>query len=252
MENNENTKEIDIMQILRALWKKAWLIILIALFVAGCTFTWTYFFVTPLYKSSILIYVNNISSQDSSKIVTQSELAAAQRLVDTYLVILRSRTTLDDVSSVAEVDYTSEELSSMITAGAVNSTEIFSVTVTSSDPAEAVKIANVIGEVLPKKISETVNGSDVRIVDSAIEPTKRSSPSYSKNTIIGFLIGAVLCAAVVIIKDITDNVIRTDEYLMTKYDLPILASIPYMSENDNKKKSGYYQEKKTAATGEGK
>lgn len=41
-----------------------------------------------------------------AKPISNSELSAAQSLVDTYVVILNSRTTLDQVRAAARVTYT--------------------------------------------------------------------------------------------------------------------------------------------------
>ena len=103
-----------------------------------------------------------------------SDLNAAQSLVDTYAVILKSRGTLEEVIDKAQLPYTYEELSKMVETGAVDNTEIFSITVTSDDPQEATKIANTIVEVLPDRITEIMDGSDVRTVDFAVVPSKKS------------------------------------------------------------------------------
>ena len=103
-------------------------------------------------------------------------------------------------------------------------------------------IANVIAEVLPDRIAEIVDGSSVRIVDYAIVPAHRAAPSYTKNTIIGFLIGAVLAAAVVIVRFLIDEqndvVIHSADELRQLYpNIKVLAMIPDMRLTDKK---GYY------------
>ena len=67
---------------------------------------------------------------------------AARNLVDTYIIILNSRKTLNKVNNEAGLDYDYEDLESMISADAVNHTELFSIAVTSEDPEEAALIAN--------------------------------------------------------------------------------------------------------------
>ena len=127
----------------------------------------------------------------------------------------------------------------MISASAVNSTEVFEIVVTSTNPAEAEKIANTIADVLPDKIADIVAGSDVRIVDYAVVPSHRSSPSYTRNTAIGMLLGAVVSAALIILAYLFDENIHTEEYLTQTYpDIPLLAVIPDMTET--KQRSGYY------------
>ena len=56
----------------------------------------------------------------------------------------------------------------MITASAVNGTEIFEIVVTNPDNQKAELIANTIADVLPKKIANIVEGSSVRIVDLSL------------------------------------------------------------------------------------
>ena len=248
METNKEYVEIDLLQFLQALWHRMWAIILTAVIAAGITFAGTHYLIQPLYKASTLLYVNNSSfSLGSTNFsISTSELTAAQSLVDTYIVVLQTRTTLEEVIKEADVDYSYEELSKMINASAVNGTEVFSVTVTSANPYEAEKIANTIGTVLPKEIAAIVEGSDVRIVDYAVVPAQRSSPSYTMNTALGFLAGLVLSVAVIIIRQLTDTLVRTEDHLTRAYSIPVLASIPDMAVQE--KSTGHYQSKTPRAS----
>ncbi|MDO4939897.1 MAG: Wzz/FepE/Etk N-terminal domain-containing protein [Lachnospiraceae bacterium] len=224
--------EIDLWHILKVLWEKIWLLILATVVAGGCAFSYTYFLVKPQYQSSALFYVNNssFSIRDAQLSINSSELSAAKSLVDTYIVILKSRTTLEDVIKKANVSYTYNELSGMIEASAVNNTEVFSVSVKSTNPKEAETLANVICLVLPRTISNVVDGSDVRIVDYAVVPEKRVSPSYTKNTAIGALIGLLICALLIVIADMLDDIIHNSAELAQEYDIPILAVIPNLKD----------------------
>ncbi len=243
MTNKERIpEEIDLLELAKALLHR-WLAIVLAVAVFGvAAFGYTYFLVDPLYKSSTLLYVNNsdISLGSTSFTISNADLTAAQKLVNTYVVILESRTALNEVIEEAELDYSYEQLKDMISAGAVNSTEVFEVVVTSKDPAEAEKIANTIAEVLPEKIADIVSGSDVRIVDYAVIPSHRSSPSYTRNTTIGMVLGLVLSAAAVILAYLFDDNIRSEDYLTQTYpEIPLLSVIPDMA--GSKHSGGYYR-----------
>ena len=140
MENrNDDEMEIDLLKLARALWRRAWAIMLAALIFGGAALAYTAIFVTPLYKAEALMYVNSsdISVGGAKLSISQGELTAAQSLIKTYAVILTSRTTLNDVIEQSGVSYTYEELKDMISAHSVNSTEVFSITVTSPSPREA-------------------------------------------------------------------------------------------------------------------
>ena len=116
----------------------------------------------------------------------------------------------------------------MVTAAPVNDTEIFEITVTDADPQEAELIANTIADVLPDKISDIVEGSSVRVVDYAVVPVFPVSPSVTKYAMIGVLLGGVLSVGVIVLMELLNESIRSEDYLIQTYDLPILAVVPTM------------------------
>lgn len=241
IENEE--MEIDLLQLMRALWRKAWAIILVAAIFGVAALGGTAMFIKPLYKAEALMYVNssNITVGGTKVSISQSELTAAQTLVDTYIVILNTRTTLEDVIEQSGVPYTYEELmkKDMIHAAAVNGTEVFSIEVTSTDPKEAELLANTIARILPEKIASIVEGSSARIVDYAVEPAEKASPSLTKNTLIGAVLGFVLACGVVVVLELMDEQIHDSDYLTETYDIPVLAVIPDLL--STKSKNDYYQ-----------
>ena len=254
-ETTDLNETIDLREIFGVLSRKLWAIILAALLFGAAAFAGTVFLIAPQYESSTLLYVNNsdISVGSTSFTISSADLTAAQKLVNTYVVILQSRTVLNEVIEQAGLDYTYAELKDMISAAAVNSTEVFEIIVKSTSPTEAELIANTIATVLPDKIADIVNGSDVRIVDYAVVASHRSSPSYTKNTFIGALLGAVLCAVVVVISHMFDENIRSEDYLTLTYpDIPLLAVIPDMNQARQHGSYGYQSasraRRKTAAS----
>ncbi len=228
---NENNGEtvIDLVELLGAFVKKIWLVVSLTVVGAILAFAYTLLMVTPLYKSSALLYVNNsdISLGSASFSISNADLTAAKSLVATYSVILKSRTVINEVIELSGVDYTYDQMLEMVDAKAVDNTEVFSITVTSPNPKEAELLANLYAEVLPNKISEIVNGTDAKIVDYAVIAAKRSSPSYTKNTALGAVVGFVLAAAIVIIGYLRDDVIHSEDYITKTYpNVPLLTVVP--------------------------
>ncbi len=239
MENKNEALEIDLLQLLRALWKNKVLIIIVAVIFAASFFVYSAFIATPMYEAESLIYINASAAtvtQTPVKITT-SDITASETLVDLYIVILKTRLTLEEVISEADLDITYKQLSRMISAEAVNGTQVFSVTVEDSDPRRAQLIANTIANILPDKIEEVIEGSSTRVVDYAIVPTSKSSPSVSKYTAIGLLLGIVISGGIIVLREILDNLVHGEEYLIETYGLPVLAVIPDMM---SKSGSSYY------------
>ena len=220
---NNNEMVIDLVQLAKALWHRAWAIVLAMVIFGGAAFGYARFLITPLYQASAMMYVNNSSINVGSTQVDLSDLSAAQSLVETYIVILKTRGTLEQVIEQENLPYDYETLSE---AGAVNSTEVFEIQVTSADPEEAERIANCIAELLPGRISEIVEGSSVKIVDYAIVPSHKSSPSISRYTLLGLLLGAVVSCGIIVLMELFDEQIRDEDYVRQTFDLPLLAAVP--------------------------
>ena len=245
--HNREELEIDLKRLVTALLDKAWLIGIVAILCAVIAFAGTFFFITPKYQSSAMFYVNNnnLSFGDTSVSIDSGDLSTSRNLVDSYIVILNTRATLMDVIDYAGVSYSYKELQGMISAKAVNETEIFRVVVNSPDPQEAEKIANAIAYILPKRISNIIDGTSAKIVDSAVVPAGPSSPSYTKNGVIGFLIGFLLCAGSIALKVIFDTTIRSEEDIEQVCAHPVLSAVPNMQGGGKKKvRYDYYDVKK--------
>ncbi len=231
---------IDIVHILKALWRQIWVLIVTGLIGGTIGFLIASFVITPTYSSSIMLYVNNgVSVGGSSFSITASQITAAQNLVRTYVVMLNNRTTLEAVGEEADVDYSSAAMMNMIRAEAVNETEVLRVTVTTNDPYEAQRIANAIAKVLPRRISEIIEGSTMEVVDSAVVNLRKVEPSITKYTAIGLVVGVLFAAAIVTIIAAVDNRIHDEDYLLRTYKYPILAKVPALNVSANGYGYGY-------------
>lgn len=255
---------IDLMAIARELWKNILAIALIAVLLGAAAFGYTAFMMAPQYQATASLYVNNnsFSLGNTSFSISSSDLTTSNSLVSVYLYILKSRTTMEDVIKEADLTYTPDQLSGMISARGVTSTGAFEVTVTSANPSEVELIANTIAKVLPERIAEIVDGTSVRIVDYAIIPSRRSGPDIVKNTAMGMAAGALLCAVVIALRFMLDGkskeMVKSSDDLHAMYPgIMVLAMIPDMRLPE--KKNGYYssyygpsENKKRGGKGDGR
>lgn len=228
------TVELDLRELGRVLLKRIWIILLCAVIVGAAMLIYTVNFVTPLYKADVMMYVNN-SSGVNTQYMSSSDLAVAQRLVETYTSIISSYTVLDKVAQETGLDITGDQIRGMLSASAVGETEMFKVSVITKDPQMSADIANVIAEVAPGEIAKIIPGSSAKVVDYARIPQSRHSPSYTTNTILGFLCGAVLAMAVVLLENLLDTRIKKKEDLESIFPAPVLGSIPELEEELHKK-----------------
>ena len=230
------TIELDLKQIGMALLKYLWAIVLCAVIGGLLMLTYTVNFVTPTYKAGVTMYVNN-SSGVNGQYMSSNDLLVAQRLVETYTNIIASHTVLSKVVEASGLKITADQLRGMLVATAVGETEMFTVSVIAPDPQMAADLANVIAEVAPEEITKIIPGSTARVVDYARIPKGRHAPSYTANTILGFLVGGVLAAAFVVIQLLVDNRLTKKEDLERICGVPVLGMIPEIGEEIQRKSS---------------
>ena len=247
--NTNNVEEIDLLKLAKALWVKAWAIVLCAMVLGSAAFYWTYRKVYTSYRASAMLYVNNNSlSLGSAKLsISSGDIKAVNNLMETYSVILMSRNTMQEIIEETGLPYTYEEMKKMITTETVGETAIFKITVTADNPEVAAHIANSVLAVLPQKISTVVEGSSVQVVEYAVpgEPVVNGNPV--KSAAIGALIGIVLSSGVIILMYMLDTKVRNEDYLLETYrDIPILSSVPDLN-NNGKRGYGYYGYRKAYA-----
>lgn len=224
----EKTKELNLQELFYALINRIWLVVLSSVILAILMYVYSSNFITPKYRASVTLYVNN-TVQDSSEI-SSSDLATAQRLVDTYVAILAQYSTLEKVADQVE-QQTGKKLDpdaivGKLEAAAINETEVFTITVTDTNPKMAMTIANSIADVAPGVIESIVQGSSAKIVNRARLPKAPFSPNNTRNTILGAIGGALLAIAYIIIWILTDVRINSEEDLAVISSAPVLGLIP--------------------------
>ncbi len=234
---------VDFLKVLLAWKRKIILIVSVAAFSGIATFLITYFCIQPAYESTVQIYVNNSDITTSSSSVTSADLSAASQLVDLYRVLLNTDDTLDIVLENSGLDYSYAQLKNMISTSAIDDTQVFKVTVTSTSPEEAQLLAATIGDVLPSVITEIVQGADAMVVSHAKIPTDKSSPNYIKNTLIGMMAGMVLVLFAVAVAEVADTKIHGEDDISEVTQLPVLVNIPDFNSTTHfgYEYGGYYQ-----------
>ena len=238
-------KSADFARVFGALLHRAWAIGFLSVASAVLVILGTFFFVTPQYQSSAMFYVNNsnFSIGNASVSISSGDLTTSRNLVDSYIVILDTLETLDDVMEYAGVCYSYSQFKDMIHAAAVNETELFRITVTSPDPQEAERIAGAIAHILPQRIGTIIDGTSARVAEAAVIPSSPSSPNYTVNGLVGFLLGLVISVGVLALRVILDSTITTTEDVAQCCKHPILVSVPDMSA-PSKGSYSYYSKKR--------
>lgn len=224
----EKTFEIDIKRLLMELLYKSWIMILAAVIFAVGGYVYAKTRLTPRYTASASLYVNNYDSLVNSEIkkVSSSDIYTSQTLVQTYLTFLSTDKVLDEVAAQLNGKYTDAQIRGMMSAQAMNETEIFQVSITSTNPEEAAQIVNIIADMAPRVITNYIEGSSVKVVDYAKIPQTRSFPVYRKYIILGFIAGGGLSAIVIILMFLFNSKITSEDDIKKLFTAPVIGKIP--------------------------
>jgi capsular polysaccharide biosynthesis protein len=218
-------------QIFGILKRKYLVILLVTILCAAAAFTLSKYIMTPKYTASASMYVFSDTSKTES-IITSNELTASQKLVNTYIVVLKSETVLDQVIVNLNINLTADDIRERMTAGAIDGTEAFTISIEDSDPKRAQQIVNAIADIAPQEIIRVVKAGGVEVIDYAKEPAEASSPNVMLYTLAGALIGLVVSFGVFMLAVIFDTKIHGEDDLLNNFKLPVLGVIPTLKEQE--------------------
>ena len=223
MNNQEaNTIEIDVLLLLRTIWRKKLLILLTAILTTGLAFGYSAFLSTPQYDSTTRLYVVNQSS-DNGAVITNQDLQAGSFLVKDYKEIILSQDVLKNVTSTLGI---TEGIKDKITVNIPTDTRILSITVRDSDPNQAATIANTLREEAARKIIEVTKVSDVTTLEEALPAENPSTPQTKRNLVLGFVAGAFLATALVLVLEVLDDRVKRPQDIEEGLGMTLLGVVP--------------------------
>ena len=223
MNNQEaNMIEIDVLSLLRTIWRKKFLILLTAILTTGLAFAYSAFLATPQYDSTTRLYVVNQSS-DNGAGITNQDLQAGSFLVKDYKEIILSQDVLKNVTTTLGI---TDDIKEKITVNIPVDTRILSITVRDSDPNQAATIANTLRDEAAKKIIEVTKVSDVTTLEAALPAEKPSTPQTKRNLVLGFVAGAFLATALALVLEVLDDRVKRPQDIEEGLGMTLLGVVP--------------------------
>lgn len=229
---HKTKKDISIWSVLSLVLKNFHWLLLTGVTFAVAVFLAVTFLVTPIYESKATFYVYNSSDGVStSGVINNNDLQAAESLASTYSKILESNTVLDSV--LQDLNYsnglTRKDLGEMVKVSIISDTQLLELTVSSSDPEFACKVARSFIKLAPNEIVRITKAGGVEVVDQPEVATEKSSPRTLFDTAIGFIVGIIIAFIISVLRAVSDTTIYLPEDLENMLDLTVLGQIPDIS-----------------------
>lgn len=213
--------EIDLIALFHELWRH--ILIIILCFIVGLLGSGlvTKLLITPLYQSSAMIYILGNSTS-----VSGINLQLSKQLTVDYTILATSRPVVNEAIAALGQDYTYGNIVGKTTVENPSGSSILKITVTSADPQEAADIANALADATSNSVATVMNMDKPTTMEEASVPSSPVSPNLLKNAAMGGIAGGLLACAVIVIRFLLDDTIKTEEDIRKYLDLNTLASIP--------------------------
>lgn len=224
MIDNADYETIDLLEVLDIVRRRILVILLTTVITAALGFSVSFFLLVPQYEASALMIVN--TRQDTTANVTSDQITSATKLVSTYSIIIKSDTVLQQVINNLGLSLTYNELNERVTVSSVDDTQVMQITVRSDNPEWAQQVCEQITVVSPDVILESVEAGSVKVISQSSANPDPVSPNVMRNTAIAALLGLVLSMGVVILREMLDNKIKSEEDVRKYLELPVIGVIP--------------------------
>ena len=216
--------QLDIMLLIRSIWEKKILILLVTVLFTAVSLAYSIFLVTPQYSSTTKVYVVNQKKDD--KAITTQDVQLGSLLVKDYKEIILSNKVMEDVADKSGTGLTAKELAKKVSVDAPKDTRIISITVRDKDPQVASELANTVKEVSADQIKEVTKIDDVTTLEEAKAATSPSSPNIPKNGILATVLGFIIAVAGVVLFELLDDRIKRAEDIEDGMGLVLLGVVP--------------------------
>lgn len=192
---------------------------------------YSFYYVTPMYKSSATVVLVQNSNIEKISSITQSDITLNQNLLSTYTKIAKSDKVLEKVIQNLNLDISVENLYKFVSVEAINNTEVFKISVTNANSVLAANITNELLSVFSSEVQLLYNMNNVYIMDLAEPSTVPCNINHVKDIIIFGIIGLAISFLLVTIVYLLDTTIKCEQDIEQYANIPVLSTIPI-----NKKK----------------
>jgi len=224
--------ELDLVQLFRELLRHWYWILLAAVLCGGAVGAYYKYAVKPTYQSTSVLYIYS----KETTLTTLTDLQIGTWLTEDYMVIVKSRPVMQEVVENLNLPVSYKTLLGMISLKNPEDTRVLKITATYTDPEMAKEIADEVASVAAEYISDIMEMTPPKFIETGEVPAEKSGPATARNAVLAAILGAFLVCAVLAVRMVLDDTIRTSDDVQKYLGLPVLSVIARSSAvNDEKK-----------------
>ena len=181
-------------------------------------------FMPNQYTASTTMYVLSKNADNKSG-NAYSDLTAGQLLSNDVASIAKSAEVKSAVANSLGTSLSSYD----VKVDNSTTTRVITLSVTGPDPQAAANIANAYVQNISSTAQSVMDVQAVNVIDAASAPTSPSGPKRPLYILVALLVGLFLAVAIVVIADMVNTKVRSDEDVEELLGIPVVGHFPDIS-----------------------
>jgi len=228
---------MELKEYLNIVRKRIWLITSIVVLVTTAAGLASYFYLKPVYEASTKLVVSRGNDLSTVQPLDLNAVNMSLRLIDSYKEIIRTLAIMDKViEQHPEFNMTAQQLIGKTRVSAVNNSQLLTITIQDASQQRAAEMVNAISKVFQEQIPAIYKLDNVVILDEAkvLANPVPVKPNPKLNMAISFVVSLMAAIGIAFLLEYLDDTIKTEEDVRLFLELPTLAAIMTMTEEESK------------------
>ena len=224
----------NFLHVLKRTW---WWVTLLAILVGALRYVQAQRSFVPQYTATASFSVKSgyVGTTDLVDSTQYYDNQAAEQVVSSFPYIIRSEAMQERICLALNTSW----INGTVTASSIGETNIFTLTVTSTNPQDAYDILNAVIQNYPQVASFVIGGTQLSMIEEPQVPTVpvntfRGSRSAAKGVATGLLLGLALT----LLMAIGRKTVRTADDLKRSTSVPCMGTIPAIQVKRRRKAAG--------------
>jgi capsular polysaccharide biosynthesis protein len=237
----ETQPYLTLREILRVLWKRAWIIALVALVLVG-TALGASLVQTPVYEASAKLLLGQKQDENQLPSNLMGDVEGLQQLTHTMVEAVGSRPVAEETIQRLGLQMNPQNLLDNLTVEQIEDTQFLLLSYSDTDPQRAKEIVNVVSDVSSNKFVEAnASPSDITVMvwEYAAVPRAPISPDPVRNGLLALGLGLMLGVGLAFLLEYMDDHWRSPREVEQVSGVPTLGIVPELKVAKSGKRKGH-------------
>lgn len=236
--NEFDAEIISIEEIIDIIKKNYKLLIIIPLITTIIAFIFAFYLIKPKYTAYTKVFIGKDQAQELKENYNNDDVQMYLKLLKTYSEIVRTNKLVSNAINNYKINLSPDEVLSNLLCTPKTDTQILEIKYEHHDKEIAKDVVSAITSEFVATAKNIIPNGTVEAVEDIVVPSSPSKPNKKMNLCIGFLLGFMIAAGIIFLKEFLDSTFKSTEKLKRIIGLPLLGIIPDESLVSQRSKRG--------------